>query len=59
MPFAYKTKAAELLLIGNPTPPFTGISTDADLLWDVGELGSRDKPTLNYEFNKKVRVKVK
>jgi len=53
MPFAYKTKA------GQPAPAFSGISTDADFLWDAGELGSRDKPTLNYEFNKKLRVKVK
>ena len=60
MPFVFKTnKAVQMLLLANPSPPFTGISSLIDLLWDAGEFGSRDKPTLNYEFNKKVRIKVK
>ncbi len=60
MPFAFRTnRGAQMLLTANPTPPFTGISTLLDLIWDAGELGSRDRPTLNYEFNKTVKVKVK
>ena len=60
MPFDFKTnKAAQMLLVANPQPAFSGISSTIDLLWDAGDLGARDKSTFNYEFNRRVKAKVK
>lgn len=48
-----------MIQVANPPPPSNGISKIFDLLWDAGDLGSRDQPSLNFEFNKTINVTVK
>ncbi len=59
MPFAYRTGQGPKLFSLTGGPAGATKEIDVNLLWDIGFLGSRERPTLNYEFNKTVRVKVK
>ncbi len=59
MPFEFRTNKGAQMLAQTLSPGGDIKSVDVNLLWDIGELGSRSRPELNYEFNKTVRVKVK